>query len=278
MISKFISEIKKKKTLSSLPDAFVKKLIENYFQKYPKLEKFLKDHPKPLKSKEFKLMMKDLRKTLHDVYGIFVLRDKNLRHLKEHLAEIKEIDEGALQIHMDLLSTHKSSLERLNFYYQIYGEIFKHTGKPKSILDLACGLNPLSFPYMGLKKVDYFASELTDFDSEFIQEYFDLMKSFGLNGKAFAMDLLHAKDLPKVDVCFLFKTLDSLEDIERNYSKELIKKIPAKFLVVSFPTMSIGGKNPIKQRGWFFRIMRELGYKAETFEIENEVFYIIKNK
>jgi len=277
MIDKFISEIKKKKNLSSLSDDFVKRLIENYFEEYPKLEKVLEDHPKPLKSRDFKFMMKDIRKTLHDVYGVFILKKKSLKRLKEHLKQIKKLDEESLQLHAELLSTHKSSLERLDFYYEIYEKIFSYTGKPRSILDLACGLNPLSFPFMDLKKVDYFASELTEQDSDFIQEYFDIMKPFGLNGKVFAMDLLNIKEFPETDVCFLFKVLDSLEDIERDYSEKLLKKINSKFIVVSFPTMSIGGRNPIKQRGWFFRMMRELDYKAEIFEIENEVFYIIKS-
>lgn len=276
MIDGFVSEIKKKKNLNSLPNDFVKDLILSFFKKYPKLEDNLKKHPKPLKSKDFKFMLKEIRKTLHDVYGVFILGEKDLKPLKEHLKKTKKLDEEALQLHSELLSSHKSSAERLNFYPEIYENIFSHTGKPKSILDLACGLNPLSFPWMGLEKVDYFASELTEQDSKFIQEYFHIIKPFGLNGKAFAMNLVKFKKLPKTDICFLFKTLDSLEDLEKDYSEKLLKKIPAKFVVVSFPTMSIGGRNPIRQRGWFLRMMRNLGYSAESFEIENEIFYMIK--
>jgi len=87
---------------------------------------------------------------------------------------------------------------------------------------------------------------------------------------------LRVRKFPEVDVCFLFKALDTLEDLERNYSEKLLKKIHAKFVVVSFPTMSIGGRNPIRQRGWFFRMMRKLGYSADTFELENEIFCIIR--
>lgn len=278
MIKEFVSEIKKKKNLSLLPDDFVESLVEEFFRKYPKLEESLKDHSKPLKSKDFKFMLKEIRKKLHEVYGVFILRKKDLKPLKDYLKNIKKIDEDALQLHLVLLSSHKSSAERLDFYSEIYENIFFYTGKPKSILDLACGLNPLSFPWMGLKKVKYFASELTEEGSRFIQSYFDIMKPFGLDGKAFAMDLMKLKQLPKTDVCFLFKVLDSLEDLEQDYSKELLKKIPSKYIVVSFPTMSIGGKNPIRQRGWFLRMMRELDFSAESFEIENEVFYIIKNR
>lgn len=276
MIENFISEIKKKKNLSPLPDSFVKNLVEDFFKKYPNLEESLKVHPKPLKSKNFKFMLKEIRKKLHGLYGVFILSRKDLRPLEDHIKKVKKLDEKALQLHTKILNSHKSSAERLDYYSNIYEKIFSYTGKPKTILDLACGLNPVSFPWMGLENVEYFAYELTEEDSKFIQHYFDIMKLFGLKGKAFAADLIKTKRFPNADVCFLFKILDSLEDLEKNYSKNLLKKIPSKFLVVSFPTMSIGGKNPIRQRGWFFRMMRELNYSAESFEIENELFFIIK--
>lgn len=276
MIESFVAEIKKKKNLSSLPDDFVKVLVEDFFVKYPKVRTVLASHPKPLKSKDFKFMLKEVRKRLHEIYGVFILGKKDLKPLKEHLKEVKDLDEEALQLHMKILESHKSSAERVNFYLGVYEKIFSITGKPKSILDLACGLNPLSFPWMGLKKVKYFAYELTDEDCKFIQDYFNIIKPFGLDGRAFAFDLIRVSKLPEVDVCFLFKVLDSLEDLERDYSEKILVKIPAKFIVVSFPTMSIGGRNPIRQRGWFFRMMRNLGFSAETFEIENEIFYVIR--
>lgn len=276
MIDEFVSEIKKKKNLSSLPDDFVRRLVEDFLGKYPLLKKSLESHPKPLRSRNFKLLLKEVRKQLHEIYGVFIIGNKDLKILEEHLKGSGKLDETALQMHMKLLSMHKSSAERLDFYSEVYEKIFSYTGKPKSILDLACGLNPLSFPWMGLKSVKYFAYELTTEDSRFIQNYFGIMKPFGLDGEAFAADIINLKSLPKADVCFLFKALDSLESLKRNYSEELLKKIPSKFIVVSFPTMSIGGRNPIKQRGWFFRMMRSLGMEAETFEIENEMFYMIK--
>lgn len=277
LIRDIVKRLKEKRILKSLSDEFVEEQVELYFEKNLPTRKVLEKHPKPFKSKEFKRVLKDLRKKLHDVYGVFILDKKDLSLLKEYLKKTKEIDAEALDLHKNILLTHKSTAERFDFYPSVYENIFKLTGKPKSILDLACGLNPMSFPWMGLKEVDYFASELTEEDSRFIQDYFDMMKKYsGLNGKAFPIDLLKMKQLPKTDVCFLFKVLDSLEDLERDISKKVLQKIPAKFVVVSFPTMSIGGKNPIRQRGWFFRVLRQLGYSAENFEIENEIFYIVK--
>ena len=43
MISKFVSEIKKKRNLRSLPDDFVQDLVVEFFERYPKSEKILEN-------------------------------------------------------------------------------------------------------------------------------------------------------------------------------------------------------------------------------------------
>ena len=49
-----------------------------------------------------------------------------------------------------------STKERIDYYPKIYSEIFRIAGKPGIIADLGCGVNPFSFPYMNLKKLNLF--------------------------------------------------------------------------------------------------------------------------
>lgn len=101
------------------------------------------------------------------------------------------------------------------------------------------------------------------------------MKKFGLNGKAIRINLLKENNFLKADVCFLFKVLDTFESLRRGISKDILKKINCKILVVSFPTKTLSGKILSKKRlKWFERIVKNY----ETFEIENEIFYIVKNR
>ena len=274
MIKEFVKVIKDKKSLSSLDDSFVEKLVQDFLDKNEKIKDKLVKHNKPLKSKEFDILLKDIRKKLHEVYGVFNLSDVKLDDLKRKLKG--EISGDVIEEHRKLLVCHRSSKERIDDYSFIYDKIFSITGKPRSILDLACGLNPLSFPFMELKKVDYFAYDVSTKDCKFLKDYFSLMKKFGLNGKAVAVDLLHVGKMPKVDVCFLFKVLDSLEALERNYSYELFKKIDAKFVVVSFSMKSIGGVSKLKKRNWFINFLEKEKYSYESFETGNEVFYVVK--
>lgn len=272
MKENFVKEIKKKKTLRNLDDSFVEGIIDEYLKNNNKLHSKLLEHSKPLKSKEFKILLKDIRKKLHEVYGIFDLGKKDLSKFKK----FNNIDDEFIKLHKELLKKHKSSLERINDYEKIYSRIFKITGKPKSILDLGCGLNPLSFVFMNLDKVDYSAFELSSKDTSFLNEYFKIMKKFGLNGKAFSCNLINVKELPKADVVFMFKLIDTLEDLKKNVSYELIDQIKAKHLIVSFSTKSICGKNKLPERGWFLKLLRVKKLEYECFETDNELFYVIK--
>jgi 16S rRNA (guanine(1405)-N(7))-methyltransferase len=277
MIKNFVKAIKDKKSLRNLDNNFIEKLVQDYLKNNKKIRKRLFEHNKPLKSREFNVLLKDIRRKLHEIYGVFNLSSPSLVSLRKKLKG-KKINEEAIKEHRKLLECHKSSKERIDDYGFIYNKIFSVTGTPKSVLDLACGLNPLSFPFMNLKKVDYFAYELSIKDCKFLNDYFSLMKRFGLNGKCTAIDLLHVGKLPKVDVCFLFKVLDSLEVLKKNYSYELFRKIKAKFIVVSFATKSICGINRLGRRNWFVKFLDKENYSYEIFETCNEKFYVIKGK
>jgi len=269
MINETIKDIKSKKELKNLDNKFVEEKLNFYLKKHP-----LENKPfKQLKrSKKYRLMLKSIRKDLREIYGAFIKEKPSLNNLKEVL-KTKKLNQ-TLEEHNQILKTHQSTSERLNNYKEIYKNIFKEI-KPESILDLACGLNPLSFPYMGLEDVYYIASELNKEDCNFIKDYLDLIK---VKNKVIPLNL--TKDYEKlnkikVDIAFLFKTLDSLEKIKRNISKDLLKNINSRYIAVSFAIKSLSGRKPIKERGWFYRILRELDLNFKTFETENEIFFIM---
>ena len=245
-ITAIVQEIKKKDELKNLEESFIKERISDYTKKNSiNLESLDK------RSSAYKELFKTIRKKCFEVYGLFKQKSK------------------------DTLEEHISSKERLEFYPRIYKEIFAITGKPKTILDLGCGLNPLSYKELGCKP-KYYASELSNEDCNTIKEFF---KENKIKGDVFAFDLLKEdySTLPKVDVCFLFKVLESLEAIKRNISIEILKSIPSKWIIVSFSKKTITGR-PIKKKGrsWLRRMLNELNYSYEIRDIGEEIFYIIK--
>ncbi len=160
--------------------------------------------------------------------------------------------------------------ERREFNKEVYEKIFCITGKPKKILDLGCGLNPLSFPY---KEISYSACDVNLNTLKKVKKHF---KKNNVNGKIFYLDLKDFNIKDKFDLVFIFKVLDIFNK-RKKIIEDLFKKINAKYLIVSFSTRTIEGKrmnNP--KRKWFENILKKLNLKYKNLRYFNEIFYIIK--
>lgn len=243
-----INKIKAKHELKDISNQFIKEQIELYLKRNPKQKKFL-ERPK---STGYKKIVKEIRASLRRSTGLFsVGKTKNT------------------------LETHSSTKERLSFYSKLYQKIFKITNKPKTILDLGCGLNPLSIPYMKLKNFSYYAYDINRHDVKIVKEFFKKNK---IKGKAEVKDVLKVKSYPNTDLTFLFKMTDVLDRGKGHKTTEkLIKKIPTKFIIVSFPTITMSGK-PMNfpRRKWIELMCNRLKYKFKILKFSNEIFYVLK--
>lgn len=271
-----IKDLKDKKELFNLDEDFISDLVDYYSSKNKVIIARIREHPRFEKSKEYKTILKDLRKVLHDIYGVFQLKDKReefLQLLEEEIKDKNSFDKSILDLHKKILMTHRSTKERLDDYVFIYKKILDKN--VRSILDVSSGINAFSFPLMNLKRIDYIATELSEKDCLFLNRYFEMMKKFGLNGKSIKINLLKDKKFPETDVVFMFKVLDTLEGLKRGITKSILDSIKCKKLVVSFPTKTLSGKNLSKKRlRWFEGLIDNY----ETFETHNEIFYVIKEK
>lgn len=238
-----LEEIKGKKY--RVPESFVKYLLDYYLVRNPKAKRYLEN----TKSKKYKKIIKDIRSMLHKIVGAYISK-------KEGLA------------------AHASSRERISFYKRIYSKIFSITGKPKSILDLGCGLNPLSYKMMDVDAV-YYAYDLDERNVEKVKDFFNKNK---IKGFVKLENILEKKDFEKADITFLFKLLDCLDFKGHKNAEALIKKLNTKWTVVSFSTLTLGRRSMRHPyRGWFERMLERLRLSYVKFFEENEVFYVIKN-
>ena len=267
-----IEKIKEKKGFSELNDALVGEKIEETLRQNPKLKNFL-ERPR---SEGYKNIIKLTRAKLHSAYGVFQKEDK--KRVYGLLDELREADivPEIYSIHRMLLSSVLSTKERLPFYEEIYTKIFAITGYPRSILDLGCGFNPMSFPFMRLEEVDYCAYDINKEDIRILDEYFSIMGD-DLNGKAKLFRFDEGNEFPSADVCFLFKVLDVLDKKGHKKSEELIKSLKCRWIVASFSTKTVSGKQmKHAYRGWMDRMLKRLGYEFKVLEFPNEIFYVIK--
>lgn len=244
-----ILKIKDKKELSGLANSVVVESLQKYLTKYNISLDKLSPH-------QSKILIKEIRADLRLLTGRFQKSQKD----KLKLINSKE----------SLLKTHTSTFERLDFYPDLK-RIIKDI-KPRSILDLGSGLNPIA---LANSKVFYFAADINEDDLLIVKLFFQKNK---IEGKTFVYDLRKIKEnLPKTDLCLIFKVLDIIDDKRHKLSEKIILNVPSKVIIVSFSTKKLSGK-PMNfpNRFWFENLLKKLEFNFEKIETKNEVFYLIK--
>ncbi len=271
-----IQNIKKKKELSNVSNDFVRKAVQEYLKKNPKKITHLKNQ----KSKNYKEIIKQVRANLRKVYGLFRLQEQStLRHELINKLTASNIK----QLTPEILATHASTKERLPIYTSLYKKIFAITGKPKNIIDIGCGINPFSIPYMNLKTLTYHAYDISDDEVDHLTTFFTKLQkaNSSFNGYADILDILqfqYLTNLENADITFLFKMTAVLDRGKGHKITELVlDALPSKYIVVSFATKTMSGKKmTAPKRKWMEWLCKRKNYKYKTITFANELFYVIK--
>lgn len=273
-------EIKKKKELRNISDKYLDDRLDSYFRSHNNILKSLPERFNP-KSAVIKNIVKEIRKNLRQVYGLFRTEEHQLNDLVEEW--IKASDKKKDDLLREILKTHSSTKERLDFYLKLYQKIFQITGKPESIIDLGSGINPFSLFYMKLKRLKYLAYDISKEETDVLNKFFDSwhQKNNSFSGKAEIFDFLDQRRLqehPKADLAFLFKVTDILDKGKSHKrTEEVIMAVPARYVIVSFPTMTMSGKKMnFPRRKWIELMCQRLDFKYEILEFSNEIFYVIQ--
>lgn len=275
------AEIRTKKELQHLNEEFVHEHIQQYLERHTKAAALLAQKHS-LRSAQYKKIIKEVRASLRKVYGLFRTQEQELKR-KELLDELLTSPAHLQRFTKAILDTHPSTRERLPFHEKLYAKIWKITGKPATILDLGCGINPFSIPLMNLSKLNYYAYDLSEDEIETLNQFFDYLHTLNssFTGTVGILDILQwakLSELGKVDVCFLFKMADVLDRGKGHKVTELVlKKVPARYVIFSFPTRTMSGKTmKVSRRNWMEWMCKRLGYKYNILEFKTEIFYIIK--
>jgi hypothetical protein len=273
-IAAIIAKVKEKKELVNLDTQFCKEIIEKVIAQNPKARAKIADNEfdKIKKSKEIDLVVKETRRQIRNVYGLFQTADivdaeKVLEKLIEALKQKKSAT--ITELTDELLSCHVSTKERLPTYSEFYKKIFAVTGKPKKIFEIGAGFNPFSYPYMETD-AEYVATELNNNDVDLVNKYFS---AAGVNGKAIRLDVRVQKADEPADIMFAFKLFDL---VDNKVTERVVTESRVKWIVASFPTRTVTDA-PMnqKRRAGFQKMLRRLRMKYQTIEFGNELLYII---
>lgn len=172
---------------------------------------------------------------------------------------------------------HASTRERLPILEKIYSETLEMIGPVESVLDVACGLNPLSIPWMPLKDgFTYQALDIFSDMSAFLNQFFD---HFGIEGKTETADVLQNPLVQPVQLALIMKTIPCLEQLDKQAGIRLIESICAEILLVSFPARSLGGRSKGMLQNYeahFRDLASGRNWKIDRFEFPGELVFRVR--
>ena len=227
------------------------------------------EHKKP------KPAEKAVRKRLHSIMAPY-LGDPDYAAARQLLTDsFAGGDEKVIRAACrDLMYTHLSTRERLPILDTFYRDIFAVTGPPRRLLDIACGLNPLAFPWMGLpvEGTDFIAYDIHEPRVDFLNHYFVLQ---GLPPHAYVKDVAVGAPTESGDVALFLKEMPRFERNYPGHGRALLDAIDTRWLVVSFPTISThGGRNLTNRYREFFQQMIDgSGWSAVELLFDTELVF-----
>ncbi len=176
-----------------------------------------------------------------------------------------------------VMGAHTSTRERLPILDLFYPALFQALPPVTSILDLACGLNPLAIPWMGLAPTTtYLACDLFQDQIDFLNRFLALVE---VPGQAFVCDVIHQPPSQPVDVALVLKVLPCLERLEPTAPRQVLASLQARHVVISFPVHSLGGRVKGMPRHYRDRLpdMLPVGWRVRwEREFASELVFVVE--
>ena len=220
-----------------------------------------------------------VRKKLHRIAS-FYLRGPERTFREKLRCAFESADPAQIEaVCREVLASHASSRERLDHLAETYDVLFRATGVPGVIFDLAAAVHPFALRWMKLPAaVRYHAFELNRDIVDLINFYFSLE---GINGAAHLQDLLVTPPVGAADLALFLKTYHCVEKIKRGSGWKILSSVKASCIAVSFPVANLHGRPrafTAAYRPYIADRCRELGWALRDVSTTDEDFVIIDRK
>ena len=178
-----------------------------------------------------------------------------------------------------IMAAHTSTRERLPILDGFYAQTLAGLTAAGRVLDIACGLNPLTRPWMPFSEAtEYVAYDIYADQIDFLNDFFALA---GYRGRAEVRDVIGTPPDEPADLALILKTLPCLEAVDRQAPARLIDAVRAPRLLVSFPAQTLGGRRKGMAAHYetrFRQLLDERGWAAERFEFETELAFLVRKE
>lgn len=230
---------------------------------------FLEQLPKYKKLKDAD---KAARSQLHAITGAFITREE-LARARTAFDRWLSGDPAALR---EALLCHASTRERVQEADALFDRAFQAAENPRTVLDLACGFNPV---YLGARGgVNVIGVDIHMGCVRFVNE---CAKACGWPVSARPGDLLGEIPADECDIALMMKLLPVLESRKNGAALRLINGVRARYILVTFPTKTLGGRGVGMEKHyseWFEALNPENAEIVDRFTTANELAYVLKTR
>ena len=229
------------------------------------------------KGRKLKDAIKATKNKLHQTGGAYLGRVRYSTWIDELREASRSSDKGDLrQVCAKIMGCHSSTRERLVILDGFYKTILADLHPIRTILDIACGLNPLSIPWMPLNEdVEYYGYDVYGDMINFLNEFLLILE---VRGEAMTCDIIESPPSRKADIALVLKTLPCLEQIDKSAPLRLLDTINANHLLVSFPIHSLGGRSKgmeVNYEARFQDLIGQRDWSVERFEFATELAFLV---
>ena len=228
------------------------------------------------KRRNLKAAIKATKNKLHQVGGAYLDRHMDYEKWLEDLREAAGDPDNLRSTCETIMQHHASTRERLPLLGEFYATLFADLGPVQSVVDVACGLNPLAIPWMPLADdAVYVAWDIYADMMHFLEGVLDLI---GVRGRAVTQDVEQLTVARQVDVVLILKTLPCLEQVDKSAGLRLLERLYARHIIVSYPIASLGGREKgmaAHYEGHLRELLADKQWDVRRYAFDEELAFIL---
>jgi len=229
------------------------------------------------KSKKEPEAVKRVKTKLHQMVGAYLESDMPFAEWLGQLAAATPAERPA--VCRGILQSHASTRERLPEIGDFFAAAFAGLPPPETVVDLACGFNPLARCLMPLPATTTYVA--CDVHLEILAFVESALKLMSYPVVTSPLNLISDSPVPAADVVLLLKAIPCLEQMEKHVGTRLLARIEAPVIIVSYPTTALGGTRRGMARFYeerFLKIVPVDRFDIETYHFDSELMFRLFNR
>ncbi|MBU6286690.1 MAG: hypothetical protein KGS10_00850 [Chloroflexi bacterium] len=222
-----------------------------------------------------------VKKRLHQVSNAYAPSLHAPRDAIDAIRAATGDDDALRTLSISLMYGHASTAERLPDIDIVVPALRRAimpdaAAPPRRIIDLACGLNPLLLPWLGLPRTCKY--DAYDVDSRLIGIVGAFLEAWGQAGAATVQDVGGDPVRGTADLAILMKAVPCLDQVQPGNARRVLEALDVRRAIITWPVQSLGGAQKgmrTTYRRTFEAMVEGLPYVATEVTLPGELAFIL---